>query len=131
MVFGAGNSELEDYVKEAALLQGREVRPDAIPEQGFYYRSDQFSFARSGVPALYVRAGIDDSARGPAFGRQQLNDYLMHRYYQTGDRYSADWDVRGTLEDLRLYYEIGNRLAHSRRFPRFYPNSEFRVSPTP
>jgi Zn-dependent M28 family amino/carboxypeptidase len=130
MVFGAGNSELEDYVKEAALLQGREVRPDPIPEQGFYYRSDQFSFASSGVPALYARAGLDDSARGPAFGRQQLNDFLLHRYHQTSDRHSADWDVRGTLDDLRLYYEVGNRLAHSRRFPRFYPNSEFRVSRT-
>jgi Zn-dependent M28 family amino/carboxypeptidase len=131
MVFGAGNSELEDYLKEAALLQGREVRPDPIPEQGLYYRSDQLSFARAGVPALYARAGLDDSARGPAYGQQQLNDYLQHRYRQTTDRYSADWDVRGTLDDLRLYYEIGNRLAHSRRFPRFYPNSEFRVSRSP
>jgi Zn-dependent M28 family amino/carboxypeptidase len=128
MVFGYGNSELEDYLKEAALLQGREIRPDPNPEQGFYYRSDQFTFAKSGVPALYARAGLDDSARGPAWGQQQFNDYLTHRYHQTGDKYSADWDVRGTLDDLRLYYEVGNRLAHSRRFPRFYPNSEFRVT---
>jgi Zn-dependent M28 family amino/carboxypeptidase len=131
MVFGYGNSELEDYLKEAALLQGREIRPDPNPEQGFYYRSAQLSFARSGVPALYAKAGPDDSAHGPAWGEQQLNDYMMHRYHQPGDKYSADWDVRGTLDDLRLYYEVGNRLVHSRRFPRFYPNSEFRVSRHP
>jgi Zn-dependent M28 family amino/carboxypeptidase len=128
MVFGYGNSELEDYLREAALLQGREVHPDPNPELGSYYRSDQFSFARSGVPALYSKAGLDDSARGPAWGQAQLDDYLAHRYHQTGDKYSADWDVRGTLDDLRLYYEVGNRLAHSRRFPRWYPNSEFRMS---
>jgi len=128
MVFGYGNSELEDYLREAALLQGREVRPDPNPEQGFYFRSDQFSFARSGVPALYAKAGLDDSARGPVWGQAQLDDYLAHRYHQTGDKYSADWDVRGTLDDLRLYYEVGNRLAHSRRFPRWYSNSEFRMS---
>jgi Zn-dependent M28 family amino/carboxypeptidase len=127
MVFGYGNSELEDYLREAALLQGREVRPDPNPEQGFYFRSDQFSFARSGVPALYAKAGLDDSARGPVWGQAQLDDYLAHRYHQTGDKYSADWDVRGTLDDLRLYYEVGNRLAHSRRFPRWYSNSEFRM----
>jgi Zn-dependent M28 family amino/carboxypeptidase len=131
MVFGYGNSELEDYLKEAALLQGREVRPEANPDQGFYYRSAQLSFARAGVPGLYAKFGLDDSARGPAFGQQQIDDYLLHRYHQTSDKYSADWDVRGTLDDLRLYYEVGNRLAHSRRFPRFYPNSEFRVGHQP
>jgi Zn-dependent M28 family amino/carboxypeptidase len=131
MIIGSGNSELEEYLRDAALLQGREVHPDPYPEQGWYYRSDQFSFARSGVPALYAKAGLDDSARGPAWGQAQLYDYMTHRYHQSSDKYSADWDVRGTLDDLRLYYEVGNRLAHSRRFPRWYPNSEFRVGRTP
>ena len=128
MVFGNGNSELEDYLKDAALQQGREVHPDPYPQWGFYYRSDQYNFAKSGVPALYARAGLDDAARGPAWGRQQLDDYLVHRYHQTSDKYSDEWDVRGTIEDLRLYYDVGNRLAHSRRFPRFYPTSEFGVN---
>jgi Zn-dependent M28 family amino/carboxypeptidase len=126
MVFGFGNSELEEYLREAALLQGREMHPDPMPERGAYYRSDQYSFAENGVPALYARAGIDDSARGPAWGRSLIDDYLSHRYHQPDDRYSADWDVRGTLEDLGLYYDVGNRLARSRHYPRWYPNSEFR-----
>ena len=131
MVFGYGNSELEDYLRESALLQGREVHPDPSPEQGFYYRSDAFSFAKIGVPALYAVAGLDDSARGPAYGRQQFGDYLARRYHQPDDVYAADWDVRGSVEDLQLYYEVGLRLAHSRRFPRFYPNSEFRLDRGP
>jgi Zn-dependent M28 family amino/carboxypeptidase len=128
MVFGFGNSELEENLREAAQLQGREVHPDPNPELGLYYRSDQLSFARRGVPALYAEGGLDDSARGPAWGRAQFEDYFAQRYRQIGDKYSADWDVRGALEDLRLYYDIGNRLARSRRFPRWYPNSEFRTS---
>jgi Zn-dependent M28 family amino/carboxypeptidase len=128
MVFGYGNSELEEFLLEGALLQGREIHPDPNPEQGFYFRSDQFSFAKAGVPALYAKAGLDDSARGPVWGQAQLDDYFAHRYHQPGDKYSPSWDVRGTLDDLRLYYDVGNRLAHSRRFPRWYPNSEFRVS---
>ena len=128
MIVGYGNSELEDYLRDAALLQGRVVHPDANPEQGNYYRSDQLSFAKSGIPALYASGGIDDSARGPAWGRAQLDDYAAHRYHQPGDKYSADWDVRGALDDLRLYFDVGNRLARSRRFPRWYPDSEFRVS---
>lgn len=126
IIFGYGNSELEDVLRDAALLQGRAVHPDPDPEQGGYLRSDQFSFARAGVPALYAEAGLDDSAQGPAWGRAQSEDYRDHRYHRTADKYSADWDVRGALDDLRLYYEVGNRLARSRRFPRWYPNSEYR-----
>jgi Zn-dependent M28 family amino/carboxypeptidase len=127
-IFGFGNSDLEDYVRGAALLQGREVTPEPTPELGLYYWSDNFSFATAGVPALYAKGGLDDSARGPAWGRAQLDDYMLHRFHQPSDQYSAGWDVRGALDDLTLYYEVGNRVAHSRRFPRWYPNSEFRVS---
>ncbi len=127
-VYGYGNSELDEYVREAADLQGREVHPDPNPEQGWYYRSDQFSFAEHGVPALYAKGGIDDSARGPVFGQAMIDDYLQLRYRQPGDRYSADWDVRGTLQDLDLYYAVGMRLARTRRFPKWNPDSEFHAA---
>ena len=74
------------------------------------------------------KGGLDDTARGPAWGRAQLDDYMTHRYRQPSDQYPPDWDVRGALDDLTLYYEVGIRVARSRRFPRWYPNSEFRVS---
>jgi Zn-dependent M28 family amino/carboxypeptidase len=127
-IFGSGNTDLEEYARAVALLQGREVTADPTPAQGRYYRSDNLSFAEAGVPALYVQGGLDDSARGPASGRSQLEDYMQHRYRQPSDQYSPDWDVRGALEDLTLYYEVGYRVARTRRFPRWYPNSEFRVS---
>ena len=56
---------------------------------------------------MYVKAGIDDSARGPAWGQAQLDDYMAHRYRQPSDKYSADWDVRGALEDLRAVLRGG------------------------
>jgi len=127
-VFGFGNTDLEEYARAAALLQGRELTPEPTPEQGLYYRSDDFSFAKAGVPALYAKGGLDDSARGPAWGRAQLDDYMAHRYHQPSDQYSPDWDVRGAIDDLTLYYAVGNRVARSHRFPRWYPNSEFRIS---
>jgi Zn-dependent M28 family amino/carboxypeptidase len=128
MVFGAGNSELEDFARSAALLQGRETHPATHPEQGLYYASDQLNFALRGVPALYVKAGIDDGARGPVWGQAQIDDYMAHRYRQPGDKYSEDWDVAGAVEDLELYRAVGERLADTRRFPRWYPSSEFSSS---
>lgn len=126
-IFGFGNTDLEEYARASALLQGREVTPDPTLEQGLYFRSDNFTFAKAGVPALYAKGGLDDAARGPAWGRAQLDDYMSHRYHQPGDQYSPSWDVRGAVEDLGLYYDVGNRVAHTRRFPRWYPNSEYRA----
>jgi Zn-dependent M28 family amino/carboxypeptidase len=127
-ILGSGNTDLEEWARTAALLQGRTVTPEPTPEQGWYFRSDDFSFAKAGVPALYAMGGFDDSARGPAWGHAQFDDYMTHRYRQPSDQYSADWDVRGALDDLTLYYEVGNRVARTRRFPRWYPTSEFRIS---
>jgi Zn-dependent M28 family amino/carboxypeptidase len=125
IVFGAGNSELEEYVRGAALLQGRELRPEPHPEQGLYFRSDQYNFARHGVPAVYATAGLDDAARGPKWGEAQIDDYMAHRYRQSGDKYREAWDVRGAVDDLALYYAVGDRVARTHRFPRWYPSSEF------
>jgi Zn-dependent M28 family amino/carboxypeptidase len=127
-LFGAGNTDLEEYARAVALLQGREITPEPMPERGFYFQSDDFIFAKVGVPVLYAKGGFDDSARGPVWGRARFDDYMAHRYRQLSDQYSPDWDVRGAVDDLTLYYDVGNRVAHTRRFPRWYPNSEFRVS---
>jgi len=127
-VIGFGQSELEGYVREVASLQGRELKADPRPEAGEYYRADNYSFARAGVPALVAMGGVDDSARGPLWGQAQLDDYYAHRYHRTTDQYSADWDVRGTILDLNLYYRLGVRLAQTRRFPNWYVASEFRAA---
>lgn len=126
MILGYGNSDIEDYLRAAAVLKGREVHPDPTPERGFFFSTDSFSFARYGVPVLYAKGGIDDSARGPVFGQAQIDEYMTHRYHQATDKYSPDWDVRGMLDDLELFYEVGNRMARSRHFPHWYPNSDFR-----
>jgi Zn-dependent M28 family amino/carboxypeptidase len=127
-IIGIGNSDLEDTARAAALLQGRETRPEPNPQRGTYFDTDSFSFASAGVPVLYVRGGLDNAARGPVWGQQLLDDYRLHRYLQPTDQYSADWDVRGALTDLSLYYEVGLRVTQARRFPRWYPNSEFRMT---
>ncbi len=126
-VFGYGNSELEKLFQDAANFQGREMRPDPNAYQGQYYRSSQISFAKKGIPALYAKAGIDDAARGSSWGEKELLDFAALRYHQPADQYLADWDLRGALDDLKLYLNVGLQLTKARRFPDWYPGSEFRV----
>jgi Zn-dependent M28 family amino/carboxypeptidase len=126
-ILAFGNTDLEEAARAEALLQGREAHAEPNPQLGLYFRSDSYSFARRGVPALYVQSGIDSAARGPAWGKAHIEDYFAHRYRQPGDQYSPDWDVGGAVIDLMLDYHVGLRVANSRRFPRWYPNSEFRT----
>jgi len=58
-IFGQGQNELEDRLAVLAEAEGRYVGGDGMPEQGFYYRSDHFPFARAGVPALMTWHGWD------------------------------------------------------------------------
>ena len=78
------------------------------------------------MPAIYAIGGTDDAARGTRWGRAQFDDFYQHRYHRAEDVYSADWDLRGTANDLRLYYRIGLMLAQGGRFPNWNRSSEFR-----
>jgi Zn-dependent M28 family amino/carboxypeptidase len=126
-IIGFGNSDLEDIARGEALLQGRVTHPEPDPQLGMYFRSDSYSFARRGVPVLFLQSGIDSAARGPVWGKAQIDEYVAHRFRQPSDEYSADWDVSGAVADLTLFYQIGLNLANSRRFPRWYADSEFRT----
>ncbi len=127
-VIGYGASELERYLERAAARQGRVLRPEPTPEKGFFYRSDHFNFARSGVPALYFKAGVDDRERGREWGQRQRAEYEALRYHQPGDEFVPGVsDLRAPLQDLELLYAIGAQLARERAFPNWYEGSEFRA----
>jgi Zn-dependent M28 family amino/carboxypeptidase len=126
-VVGLGQSELDDYVAAAAAAQGRMVRPNPDPAAGGYYRSDHFSFAKAGVPALNADGGVEHVERGEAWAREQRDRYEAERYHKPGDEMDPGWDLRGTVEDLVLLYTIGNRLASETTWPNWRPTSEFRA----
>ncbi|WP_262422756.1 M28 family peptidase [Brevundimonas denitrificans] len=67
-IFGLGQNTLEDELQGLAEAEGRYVTDDGQPEQGFYFRSDHFAFARAGVPALMPWHGVD-LGRGRTRGR--------------------------------------------------------------
>ena len=126
-VVGYGFSELDDYLSRAAVSQGREIMPDPEPEKGYYYRSDHFSFARKGVPALYADSGIDYVEHGSQWGREQRDDYTKNRYHKPSDEFRSDWDLSGLVEDLKLLFQVGHALAASEDFPNWRAGNEFRA----
>jgi Zn-dependent M28 family amino/carboxypeptidase len=126
-VIGSGASELEGLLAEAAKRQGRVVKPDSRPEHGYFYRSDHFNLAREGVPALYTKAGVDLRDHPPGTGQAMLEEYTRERYHKQSDDYDPGWDVSGSIEDLRLLFEVGLRVAAAPGWPDWYEGNEFRA----
>ena len=127
VVIGYGNSTLEDILAEEAGVQGRVLAPDAEPEKGFYYRSDHFEFAKQGVPALYTDNGVEYIGKPPEYGQQKRDEYTANDYHKPSDEVKPDWDLAGAVEDLRLLFAVGYRVATDEAWPEWKPGTEFRA----
>jgi Zn-dependent M28 family amino/carboxypeptidase len=126
-VIGMGASDLDDYLKAAAAEQGRVLRPDPEPEKGFYYRSDHFNFAKQGVPALDPDAGIDFIGKDPAYGKAKRDEYTEKDYHAPSDQVKPDWDLSGAVEDARLLFAVGYRVANADKMPEWRAGNEFKA----
>ncbi len=126
-IIGSGQSQLEDSLKSVLKQQGRYASSDATPQNGFYFRSDHFSFAKAGVPALMTQTGNDLAKGGVAAGQKRLDDYTAHRYHTPYDNFDAQWDFTGVAADAQALYEVGRQLADGNTWPAWYPASEFRA----
>ena len=126
-ITGAGKSELEAMAARLAKAQGRTVRPEASPENGGYFRSDHFSFAKRGVPMLAAGSGGEVIGKPAGFAAATRSDYLAKRYHQPSDEYSDGWDWSGAVQDLKLYHNLGVELANAKSWPGWLPDSEFKA----
>lgn len=128
IIVGRGQSELEEYLKEAAEKVGREATFENHPEAGYYYRSDHFNFAKVGVPALYTSNGIDVIGKEPGFGEKRDAEYTEKHYHRPSDEFDpATWTFEGGIEDLKLFFQVGKRLAFEEKMAQWKEGSEFKA----
>ena len=126
-IFGKGQNDLEDRLEILAAAKGRYVSDDHMPEEGFYYRSDHFPFARMGVPAIMPWHGWDWVDGGRAAGEAAWRAKFSADYHKASDEWSADLDFTSAVENLTLLYHLGLDLANSSDWPGWKPTSEFAV----
>jgi len=127
-VIGMGASDLDDYLRDAAREQGRELRPDPESEKGFYYRSDHFNFAKQGVPALYIDTGEEFIGKPAKYSQTKRDEYTEVDYHQPSDQVKPDWDLSGAVEDSQLLFLVGYRVASADKMPEWKPGNEFRAT---
>jgi Zn-dependent M28 family amino/carboxypeptidase len=126
---GLGKSpDLDRVVETVAGWQGRRVKGDEFPDRGYFYRSDQFNFAKIGVPALYLKPGTAHLGQAPEWGREQAELYTQRHYHQASDEFDEDWVYDGMIEDARLAFHCGVLLAERDQVPRWLPGDEFEAA---
>ncbi len=126
-IYGYGQSELDEYVARAAGEQGRYVMPEPFPENGMYFRTDHFSFAKRGVPAMFAKGWSDQAIHGKQWTAAQIQRYWSGHYHRPTDEYDPQTaDLEGIVEDAKLFFKIGHALATGDDYPRWREGSEFR-----
>ena len=124
-LIGYGKSTLDAFARAAASRQGRTVTDEPFPDRGFLYRSDQFSFARIGVPALYFDTATSFLGRPPGWGKERIEAYENELYHQPGDELTDAWVFDGMVEDARFAFVTGLLVAQAESLPAWVPGDEF------
>ena len=125
---GLGKSSIDEIVTLIAEEQGRVVKPDQYADRGYFYRSDQFSFAKIGVPAMYLDTGTDFVDRPADWGRQQVNNYTNVHYHQPSDEFDPSWNFSGMIEDATLGFWAGLAIGNADEMPTWVPGDEFEAA---
>ncbi len=124
---GFGASTIDDIGIAVAAAQGREMKPEARPENGSYYRSDHFEFAKVGVPSYYPKNGRTFIGQPADFADKNINDYIANRYHKVTDEVQPDWTFEGAAQDTVFLLQVGWRIANGDTWPEWKPGNEFKA----
>lgn len=123
---GAKHSDLEDYCRMAA----ENLRLEYIPERGgnfgWFFRSDQLSFVRAGIPAVWLHEGVTSKGEDKDYILKKRDEYQKYKYHQVSDEIEKDWDLKGAVQMARWAQEIISLLSEAKELPRFKETSSFR-----
>ncbi len=119
---------MDQIVERVASWQERVVVGDRFPDRGYYYRSDQFSLAKIGVPGLYLGAGTHVIGKPDGWGEQQLREWTEKIYHQTSDEYDPNWNFAGAIQNAKLLFYTGFQVANQPQLPAWVEGDEFEAA---
>jgi Zn-dependent M28 family amino/carboxypeptidase len=126
--FGALGAERSDdtwkIVNEILKERGMSYSPDKSPEQGFFFRSDHFPFAKGGVPALSIRTGemyLDKTIDA----KKIAAEYNAKNYHQPSDNFDENWRFDGVVQMLETSLAIALKISNMDKMPKFKKDDEF------
>ncbi len=125
IVLGAEHSTLGDAARSAATALGMRLSPDPKPEQVYFIRSDQYSFVRRGVPALFPGSGFADETGRPEKNVQKFEWWIRNRYHQPSDEWDPALDYAAMAKEVRADFLIALAVAVDPERPRWREGDVF------
>ncbi|MFQ5824330.1 MAG: M20/M25/M40 family metallo-hydrolase [bacterium] len=126
IAMGADRSTISKVVQKVADEMHMEISPDPMPEQGFFYRSDQFSLVKVGVPAVYFDAGLKFVGKPADWGKKLMEEYIEKRYHSVEDEYDPSWSLEGTVQVSKFALKTGLYLANAPTMPEWNEGDQFK-----
>jgi Zn-dependent M28 family amino/carboxypeptidase len=123
---GAERSTILEAAKQVAIEMQVKLAPDPMPEQGLFFRSDQFSLVKVGVPAVFITAGFNYVGKPPDWGKQIMDEYIQQRYHGVDDEYDPAWSLEGTKQVGQFALRLGLYLANNDTMPEWNAGEAFK-----
>ena len=121
-IYGLAESDLGDRAAEVAKFYGVGVQPDPAPLRNIFIRSDQYYFARHGIPAIMFDVGTV-----PGSPEDEVKEeWLRTRYHAPSDDLNQPVDLAaaGLFEDILRGLVIS--VANDAQQPQWKADSFFR-----
>ncbi|QQS33425.1 MAG: M28 family peptidase [Acidobacteriota bacterium] len=122
---GVERSALNAIVQPVASERSMTLQGDMRPEQGFFFRSDHFPFAKAGVPAVSLRHGSNFTPALTGVALEFFSNYTAKYYHQPSDQYYDWWDVNAMIQNAELGLAIGWEIGNASTMPRYLETDEF------
>ncbi|MDX1591019.1 MAG: M28 family peptidase [Balneolaceae bacterium] len=124
VLVGYERNTITDVIREFAEAEDRTVKPDPNPGQGYFYRSDHFSMARVGIPAVFPRRGNEYIGK-PEGWSATVDSVDAANYHSVTDEINQYWDVSGMVDDVRLFFRASLHIINADEMMEWYPGDEF------
>jgi hypothetical protein len=124
VAFGAENSSLDGLVAKSAAETGLAQSPDFVPEENVFIRSDQYSFVRRGIPAVFLVPGLKSSDPS-ADGAKAFQEFFARHYHRPSDDLSQPMDLGSAERFVRANVLIAYAIASDALAPQWKPGNFF------
>jgi len=126
---GSDQSSLLGAMQAAARLEGLRVTEDSAGMfRGSFFRSDNFPFARAGIPALSFEPGSDFVGKPKDYAQRVKEEYNAQRYHRPQDEWGPWYSLDGAVVETRVGLRTAVYAADASAQPVWNVDSEFRAA---
>lgn len=125
VLIGYDRNSVSDVIEKLAERQGRVAKPDPHPDRGYFYRSDHFSLAKKGIPAVFPNPGTEFVDKPEGYGAT-VDSLQDANYHTVNDEINEYWDLSGMVEDVRLFFHAGYQIMNDEDMQTWRKGDEFK-----